>query len=302
MRLKTQLAIKADIEALPPRAWGRKDFQVYLKERRQHWNAPQYLNTTGLIDFLLENEIARTEEIHSSEYGKKSRYVTGYLSPFEFALSFFKHSYLSHGTALHLHGHAPEGKIFVNHEQTAKKSTSRLSQRGIDQAFRNQPRRSAFEFKTKTSSITFLNGKNTGNAGVIDFVGPNGERLRTTSLERTLIDCVVRPQYAGGIAKVAAVFLTACDHVSIPEIAQLLAKTKYAYPYHQAIGFLLERAGVNRDKLAPLRKNSIRFNFHLDYGVKESGFDDAWKIHYPLHLGIPSSGSTPEQRSAVSIN
>ena len=285
MRLKTQLAIKADIEALPPRAWGRTDFQIYLKEQRERWGAPQYLNTTGLIDFLLENNIARLAEIHSAEYGKKSRYVTGDLSLLEFALSFFKHSYLSHGTALHLHGHAPEGKVFVNHEQTAKKSTSRLSQRGIDQAFRNQPRRSAFEFRTKSSSIVFLNGKNTANAGVIDFSGRNGERLRTTSIERTLIDCVVRPQYAGGIATVAAAFVTAHHQVSIPEIGRLLAKTKYVYPYHQAIGFLLERAGVPATALAPLRKQPIRFDFYLDYGMKETSFDEAWKLHYPANLG-----------------
>jgi len=52
---------------------------------------------------------------------------------------------------------------------------SRLSQARIDQAFRNQPRRSTFEFQVGTHMITFLNGKNTGDAGVIDSTGPSGE-------------------------------------------------------------------------------------------------------------------------------
>ena len=51
MRLKTELAIKADIESLPPKAWNRRDFEKYLAERREALNIPQYLTTSGLIDF-----------------------------------------------------------------------------------------------------------------------------------------------------------------------------------------------------------------------------------------------------------
>ena len=55
MRLKTQLAIQAHIEGLPPRAWSRKDFQELLAEKRGDWNAPQYLTSGRLITFLLDN-------------------------------------------------------------------------------------------------------------------------------------------------------------------------------------------------------------------------------------------------------
>ena len=64
-------------------------------------------------------------------------------------------------------------------------------------AFENQPRRSAFEFVSGSFRVTFLNGKHTGDAGVIEMPGPSAERVRVTSLERTFIDCVVCPQYAG---------------------------------------------------------------------------------------------------------
>jgi hypothetical protein len=284
MRLKTQLAIKADFEALPPRAWSRKDVELYLKTKRDEWGAPKYLNTAGLIHFLVENDIARVGEICSKEYGRKSRYVLGDLSTLQFALSFYKNSYLSHASALHVHGFAASEKIYVNREQTPKKTTSRLSQRAIDQAFRNQPRRSAFEFTIRTTTITFLNGKSTGNAGVIDLPGPGGEPLRTTSLERALIDCVVRPQYAGGILAVAQTYRAARAQVSVSEIVRLLGRTKYAYPYHQAVGFLLEKSGADALALAPLRKLGIRFNFYLEYGMKQPAFDPVWRIHYPSDL------------------
>jgi hypothetical protein len=37
MRLKTQLAIKADIEGQAPAAWSRKNFEVLLKQNRKQW-------------------------------------------------------------------------------------------------------------------------------------------------------------------------------------------------------------------------------------------------------------------------
>jgi hypothetical protein len=73
MRLKTQLAIKADIEALPPRAWNRKDIELYLAEKRADWNAPKYFTPSLLISFLVENEIARVGEISSQGYASGVR-------------------------------------------------------------------------------------------------------------------------------------------------------------------------------------------------------------------------------------
>ncbi len=284
MRLKTQLAIKADIEALTPRAWNRRDAEIYLAQKRAQCNAPNYLTPALLISFLVDNDIDRVVEISSKEYGRKTRYVIGDLSLLQFACSFHKNSYLSHATALHVHGLLPMGKIFVNHEQSPKNTTSRLSQGRIDQAFRNQPRRSTYEFQTGSTTITFLNGKNTGDAGVVEITGPAGEPLRTTSLERALIDCVVRPQYAGGIKAVLKVLPQAIERISAAEIARLLERTKYAYPYQQALGFVLERAGMSPVELEPLRKSATRFKFYLDYGIKEPAYSQDWKVYYPSDL------------------
>ena len=173
---------------------------------------------------------------------------------------------------------------YVNREQSPKKTTSRLSQGRIDMAFENQPRRSAFEFASGTFRVTFLNGKHTGNAGVVEMPGPSAERVRVTSLERTFIDCVVRPQYAGGIAKVVAAYRDAANRVSIPDLVLLLRKTKYVYPYHQAIGFLLQLAGRTEEDLKPLFSLGRQFKFYLDYEMESPAFDPHWKLHYPAGL------------------
>ena len=206
MKLKTELAIKAAIETQAPAAWSRKNFEALLKQYREAWGAPQSLTTSGLIEFLIDNEIVRPVEIRSKAYDRKMRYVLGRPSPLQFALSFFKDSYLSHASALEVHGLGSSEMTYVNREQSPKKTTSRLSQGRIDMAFESQPRRSSFEFVSGSFKVTFLNGKHTGDAGVIEMLGPSAERVRVTSLERTFIDCVVRPQYAGGIAKVAAAY------------------------------------------------------------------------------------------------
>jgi hypothetical protein len=284
MRLRTQVAIQAHIEALPPRAWSRKDFQELLAEKRDEWKAPQYLTPGRLITFLLDNDFARRIDIKSKDYGIKSRYVTGDLSLLPFACSFYKRSYISHAAALHVHGLLPESTIYVNHEQTPKKTTSRLSQSSIDQAFRNQPRRSSYEFQTGTHTFVFLNGKNTGDAGVVKIIGLSGQPIRCTSLERTLIDCVVRPQYVGGITTLANALPKTIDQISTHKLVSLLAQTKYVYPYHQALGFLLQRAGMSPTKLEPLRRLPKRFKFYLDYGMKRSLYDPEWQMHYPNEL------------------
>jgi hypothetical protein len=284
MRLKTQLAIKAHIESLPPQAWSRKDIQKLLTEKREIWNAPQYLTPGLLIAFLLDNDLAQKIEIRSKEYGVKSRYIISNLTLLPFACSFYKRSYVSHATALYVHNLVPEGRIYVNHEQSPKKTTSRLSQVRIDQAFKNRPRRSSYEFRTEKHIFVFLNGKNTGDAGIVEIVDSSGQSIRCTSLERTLIDCVVRPQYVEGIATLARVLPKAIDRISTQELVSLLAQTKYVYPYHQALGFLLGRAGMSPTQLEPLRRLPRRFKFYLDYGMKQPLYDPEWQIYYPVQL------------------
>ena len=199
MKLEKQLAIIDTFKQLPPRATTRRALSEYLGDQRSAWNAPKSFGVDDLIVLLRENDIMRIAEISSEDYGSKTRYIFGSISPLQLACSFYKDSYLSHGTALYLHGLAPLDTIFVNHEQSPKHSTSRLTQAGLNNAFKNPQRQSTYVFRYGTSIITFLNGKNTGGAGIVEMQSPAGERLRTTSLERTLIDVVVRPQYAGGM-------------------------------------------------------------------------------------------------------
>ena len=94
----------------------------------------------------------------------------------------------------------------------------------------------------------------------------------------------MRPAYAGGIVQVLEAFKGARARVSVPALVRTLKELGYAYPYHQAIGFLMKRAGYPEKSLALLRSLPRRFKFYLGYGLRETAFDEEWGLHYPKGL------------------
>ncbi|MET5019919.1 hypothetical protein AAHH78_32915, partial [Burkholderia pseudomallei] len=95
--------------------------------------------------------------------------------------------------------------------------------------------------------IYLLKGAHTGHLGVITepVTDEGGQEVLAslTNLERTLIDITVRPVYAGGVFEVDKAFELAKDRVSINRLVPILRKLDFAYHYHQAIRYNLERAG-----------------------------------------------------------
>jgi hypothetical protein len=183
-----------------------RELDALLAARQDQWHLPTSPTTEEIAAVLRENELLKVAEIISPTYGRKTRYLLGRVSFLQFAISFYNNSYLAHGSALQLHGLASFDTTFVNHEQSPKPSRSRLSQAGLDRAFEGQQRQSNYIFHHGNRTITFLNGKHTNRVGVLELHGPDHEPLQVTSLERTLIDVVVGPQYAGGIRNVIHCF------------------------------------------------------------------------------------------------
>ena len=284
MRHSTQAAILKDFKASAPQILTRKSIAVLLLERRTRWGAPKSLKVDELISLLLENKVLQLAILSSNEYDSKTRFILGTPSPLLIASSFYKDSFLSHGTALFLHRLAPLDVIYVNHEQSAKQSNFGLSQASIDRAFTNRQRTSKYSFCYADHRIVFLNGKSTGYAGVVEMRARNSELLRVSDLERTLIDIVVRPQYAGGLHVVVNAFRKAAQRASVPHLVDLLRRAAYSYPYHQSLGLLLERSGLSKSRLQPLKKIGTRFKFYLDYGMVNPLFDPVWKVYFPHDL------------------
>jgi hypothetical protein len=107
--------------------------------------------------------------------------------------------------------------------------------------------------------------------------------LDVTNIERTLVDIAVRPAYAGGVYQVLAAYEGARGHASAEKIEAILKNPQYKYPYHQSIGFYMERAGFSEQELSPLKELGLEHDFYLDYGMAKTNIDynDSWRLFHP---------------------
>jgi hypothetical protein len=123
-----------------------------------------------------------------------------------------------------------------------------------------------------------LSGKNTGRLEVFPLDIGAGFSVDTTSLERTLIDIVVRPTYAGGVSQVLEAYKAARDRISVTKLITTLKQLNYVYPYHQVIGFYLQQAGVPENEYNQLKTLGLDFDFYLTYGIKEPDHRSDWRL------------------------
>lgn len=262
------------------------DLKRMLTQYRAEWRVARSITFQKFIAFLVEKLGLRRVELRSEHHGKLTRYTRGEFSPYVMALSLRPRSYLSHGTAVFLHGlneQLPK-TIYVNQEQSEKGQASGLSQEGITRAFSRHQRTSRYVFNVSGYRVVLLSGKNTGRQGVVNVKGPVGEGLPATGVPRTLIDIVVRPAYAGGVFQVAAAFRGAKGRFDVKELVRTLRKLNHAYPYHQAIGFLMERAGYSTAECDQLKRIGTKFDFYLAHAMKNSSWDPQWRLFFPEGL------------------
>jgi hypothetical protein len=139
------------------------------------------------------------------------------------------------------------------------------------------------------SRIILLNGKNTGGMGVEEIPETDDQTLDVTSVERTLIDVAVRPEYAGGPSEVLQIFCRARAVARGESVLTMLRRLDYVYPYHQTIGFYMHRAGFDRAFLAELKAMGITYDFYLCHGLKTP-----YMIQSGIFLCRPASTESKE--------
>lgn len=103
-------------------------------------------------------------------------------------------------------------------------------------------------------------------------------------MERTLIDIAVRPAYAGGVYQALAAYRGAFGKVSAPTLLATLKRLHYIYPYHQAIGFYMQRAGYAAKQYERLKELGLRFDFYLAHDIREPDYSPEWRLFYPKGL------------------
>lgn len=270
----------------PKSIFSYRDMSNILSQGQRYWHLPSTYNVRKFIENAL-NEINLKEETITFPYRSYKRYIWKNVSKYKLYLSLVKDSYFSHQTALFLHQliDVKPSIIFLNSEQSKKpKLKGKLSQEGITLAFENRQRTTNNIAKFKDDTIFLLNGKYTNKTGIIKLKSVHGD-LETTNLERTLIDIVVRPDYADSPKQILLAYKKAKNNLSVGKILKTLKRLSFIYPYHQAIGFLLEKSGLNDpDILKPFKKLGLDFDFYLARQMKNPDYSKEWRLYYPKDL------------------
>ncbi len=274
-------------EELPRRILRRTELSQILSENREFWRLTQNETVNSFIDFLTKRTKLK-RAVFKFPNRTETRYTWGEVPFYELLMSIKADAYFSHYSAMYLNeltDQVPK-TMYLNDEQSPKPApVGQLVQERIDGAFRRPQRASSNRTKFGGYTICLLNGKNTGQLGVIEATGPDDAVVRVAGPERTLIDVAVRPNYAGGVFEVLEAYRRAHDMISANRLSAFLKQLSYVYPYRQAIGFYLDRAGhYNDSQIALFRKTPFEVDFYLAHGMKDVDYCEEWRLFVPKGL------------------
>lgn len=256
----------------------KTELNKIFKENRNNWQLAKSASINKFIKFLVK-EIEMNKIELNFPNRKETRYVIGEINIYKILSAVNPNGYFSHLSALYINKILKDEprEIYFNVEQSIKPQyETYLTQESIKRAFENKNRVTNNFFEYHKYKIFGLSGKYAKNLGVI-----NVDTLRTTDIERTLIDITVRPQYAGGIQNVLLAYESNKEHVSMEKLVKYLNKLNFIYPYHQSIGWYLEKVGVEDETLKLLKNLGLENDFYLINQMKKPKYSEKWRIYFP---------------------
>jgi len=272
-----------DLKRAAPFLLRRRELEALFFANKLLWGFPKRYTFRAFEGFLLgETEFCKTVLDFPSR--PETRYSWGRPSIYPLAMSLRPGAYFTHYTAMSLHDLTDQlpRTIYLNAEQRPKRvPNAALAQERIDSAFARKPRVSQNTAQYGDYRICVLNGMFTGGRGAIELQDSNGDAVRTTGLERTLIDIAVRPFYSGGVFEVLEAYRRARGAVDVELLADTLRALDYTYPYHQAVGFYMERAGFPAEDLEVLRSFPFEYDFYLTFQTRNPDYSQRWRLFFP---------------------
>ncbi|MDO8719966.1 MAG: type IV toxin-antitoxin system AbiEi family antitoxin [Polaromonas sp.] len=263
-----------------------RELGAILSKEGRSWRLAQNTTVTDFIDFLIESTNLKRFEFPFPNRNE-TLFAWGKVPTMEMLLHIKTSSYFSHHTAVCMHGLAEQipPDIYISHERASPSPNANIDQARIDEAFRSPAHATQNAMDFGDRHLVLLNSASSQQLGVVKqtvkYGADEAVLVRLTNIERTLIDAAVRPIYTGGISEVAKAFKFAKEQVSVNRLGAMLKKLSYTYPYHQLIGYYLERAGYRPSQLDLLRRFPMEYDFYLDHGMQNTEYIKDWRLHVP---------------------
>jgi hypothetical protein len=262
--------------------------ETIVAQNREGWRLTKNTTVKQFIEYLIQSGRLRTIKFEFP-IRTETLYIWGY-APFPEILQHLKpNCYLSHYSAMSFHSLTEQTPttFYVTAERSAdSRPSGELTQEYIDHAFAKPVNTTSSQIVVDGHGVVLISGMATGIEGVENIYLTDDKlgdhyQIKATGLERTLIDAVVRPNYCGGVGEVLKAFERAQAVVSINTLCAQLRHLNFLYPYHQAIGFYMQRAGYSSKQLDLVRKFPCKFDFYLTKGIEDKEFDSTWRIFHP---------------------
>ena len=110
----------------------------------------------------------------------------------------------------------------------------------------------------------------------------NFTQVQCSDLEKTLIDCLFRPEYAGGVVEIAKALEASKNKIDFNKLLSYATRFK-SLAVIKRLGFLLELFEINTSIIDDLQKEKTASYVLLDPGLPESGrMRSRWSIRQNL--------------------
>jgi len=280
-------------------AYDRKDLEIILDSQRKNWMMRSDFSVSAFIDDLVVSRIIKKRVFTFLQHTYLVYTKYGKVDVYELVAKASEKGYYSHLSAVYFHGLTDQvpKDIYLSIAQPRMRfvERSKLSQSTIDDSFTKDTRLTNAFAKVMLNKVQWTIYQLFGTVyhhekdlnSLETFLYKDGIKLTRTSPERTLIDIAIRPEYSGGIEIVREAYTNAQSMVSVNKLGAILKGMNTIYPYHQAIGFLMDISGNYTDaQLGVLRRIPQEYDFYLLHGYNKEGFkyDKTWRIYYPSYL------------------
>jgi predicted transcriptional regulator of viral defense system len=192
------------------------------------------------------------------------------LHEFEIAMTLVHPAAISHWSALSHHGMTEQipRRVFVLTTSRSVPRIRRVKRSGEEEGY--LVGETVYQF-VQTNPDRYFG---------IEEVWVNEARIKITDPERTLLDGVMAPRYCGDFAEVLHAFARA-PKLDLARIVEYALKLDNATV--KRLGWILERQGIETNRLNPLRNVPIKGYRVLDpSGPRRGSYDSSWMVQVNL--------------------